>query len=184
MVPAPPNQTKIDPVDFFDSVLEEAWLAICEAFDVRAEVPDLQTLFCQADLFVPGQSAETVIASMILEVIERVDRFSSWYTRPARAYGLVSIRDGKTNRFKWMLAPEALRRWHDYLEELSLAIQKNSGLIQASLLIDQLAMKDLSDEPQISARCNCFPQKVIRINERILCKTTIICDECNSPFAP
>jgi len=184
MVPVAPPQTTIDPVDLLDSTLEEAWRAICDAFDVIADIPSLRNLFCQADLAIPHQAAESVIVSMILEVIESVDRFSSWFTRPARAYGLVSIRDGKSKCFKWMLAPEAIRRWRDHIENLQFAIRKNSGLIQASLLIDQLAMRELSDEPQITAHCNCFPQKVIRINERILCKTVIVCDECSSPFTP
>ncbi|MBC8497072.1 MAG: hypothetical protein ISS57_12010 [Anaerolineales bacterium] len=184
MVPATPPQTTINPVDLLDSALEESWHALCDAFDVTADIPNLRTLFCHADLSAPFKAAETVLVNMILEAIESVDRFSPWYTRPARAYGLISIRNGKLNRFKWMLAPDAIRRWHEELEKLHLAIRKNSGLIQASLLVDQLAMRELSDEPQITAQCNCYPPKIIRINERVLCKTSIVCDDCDYPFAP
>ena len=184
MVAATPPQTTIDPIDLLDSTLEEAWRAICVSFDVSTKIPGLRTLFCQADLTVPNQAAESVIVSMILEVIENVDRFSPWFTRPARAYGLVSIRDGLSKRFKWVLAPESIRCWRDHIEKLRIAIKKNSGLILASLLVDQLAMKELSDDPQITAQCNCYPPKVIRINERVLCKTSIVCDDCNYPFTP
>ncbi len=179
-----PHIQETDPVDFFDSVIEETWRTLCETYDIIAEIPVLYDLFLDADLNAPYQAAEIVLVNMLMEVTENVDRFSPWYTRPARAYGLVSIRDGKTNYFKWVLAPEALRYWGDYLSQLQLAIQKNSGLIQASLLIDQLAMEELSSEPQITARCNCYPPKLIRLNKSILQKTTIVCDICNHPFFP
>ena len=174
----------IDPVSLLDSVLEETWRALCDTYDIIAETPSLCELFYGVDLAAPYKNAQCVLANMLMEVTENVDRFSPWYIRPARAYGLISIRDGNTNRFKWVLSPEALRRWHDYLEKLHLAIQENSGLLQASLLIDQLSMRELSHDPQISAQCNCYPPKIIRLNENILQRTSIVCDVCIHPFFP
>ena len=53
---------------------------------------------------------------MLQEVIECVGRFSPWYKTASRALsGLTSIRDAKTGRVKWMLAPEAVQRWQGVL---------------------------------------------------------------------
>ncbi|MBE9524929.1 MAG: hypothetical protein IMY76_07500 [Chloroflexi bacterium] len=184
MIAAPHAPGTIDPVYLLDSVIDDFWRALSDTFDIIAETPSLCELFYDVDLTAPHQNAESVLVNMLMEVTENVDRFSPWYTRPARAYGLISIRDGNTNRFKWVLAPEALRRWHDYLKELRLAIQKNSGMLQASLFIGQLTIKELSHAPQITAQCNCYPPKIIHLKESILGKTSIVCDICNHPFFP
>lgn len=177
-----PHNIDTDPVVLFDTVLNETWQALCEVFDVVAQMPDLYEIFCDAELSKPEQAAEIVLANMIIEISANVDRFSPFYTCPARVYGLVSIRDCKTNHFRWRLASEAKRRWGSYLENLTQAIDKNSGLIQASLLIDQLALDELCDEPQITARCNCYPPKIIRLNQNILENSSIYCDVCHQNF--
>lgn len=184
MTAAPPSPEKIDPVIYLDHTLETTWCAICERFDVVAEIPELQFLFCKAEISNPYQAAERVLVNMITESIEHVGRFSPWYTQPARKFGIVSVRDQETNCRQWILSHEALEMWKSELGQLRSAIEKNTGLIQASLLLDQLSIQELSDGSQITARCECCPPKIIRIKRTILEESTITCETCNCAFAP
>lgn len=184
MTAAPPSPEKIDPVTFLDATLEKTWHALCNHFDVIAKMPASQILFCKVDASMPHQAAERVFVNMITESIEHVGRFSPWYTQPARKFGIISICDEQTNCRKWILAPESLRQWKDELKNLRLAIEKNSGLIQASLLLDQLSMKELSKGSQITAKCECCPPKLIQIKKEILDQSAITCDACQCSFIP
>jgi hypothetical protein len=82
-----------------------------------------------------------------------------------------------------MLAPEALQRWADVLDKMTLAISKNIGLIQATLLVDNLVMEEICEEPRVNARCDCIPPRIIQISQMILNDTKIICDACKQPFS-
>ncbi len=171
----------IDPVEMLNGILERAWTAVCKAYDTSGDLPDMRTLFDEADLSIPDQAAQLVLVNMITEIIQCVGRFSPWYTQPARAFGLTSLRNPITNQTQWVLAPEAIQKWCPLLQELAVAIQKNSGLIQAIVLVDGL-MEPSPDEPCATLRCGCVPPHAIRLRKSILQKTDIYCDTCNQPF--
>jgi hypothetical protein len=179
------SKTKLDPttnpIDLLDSALEQSWGILCAAYEVDTDLPNAQNLFARATLKTAPKAAETVLVNMLTEVIENVGRFSPWYKQPARAFGLVSLRDPVTGQSHWLLAPEALQRWQVLLQELTQAIKFNNGLIQATLLVEDLAEEQL-DNPQMIAQCNCYPPKRIQINLSMLDETAIICDDCQQPF--
>jgi hypothetical protein len=183
MLPRKDVNNKLEPVDLLDTAIESAWEDFRAEYEVSAELPDMKCLFSGTELDMPNLAAERVVINMLTEVIECLGRFSPWYTKPARAFGLVSIRDRRTNRYRWMLAPEALQRWGDMLDELTLAIRKNVGLIQATLLVDNLVMDKICEEPRVNARCDCVPPRIIQINQKVLAETMIICDACKQPFS-
>lgn len=181
MVPKVKLDPTTNPIDLLDSTLEQAWEILCAAFDVSTDLPNTQTLFENAMVNTPPKAAETVLVNMITEIIENLGRFSPWYKQPARAFGLASFRDPVTRQSTWLLAPEALQRWQPILKDLRQVIKLNNGLIQATLLVENLSYKEPTD-PQVLAQCNCFPPKRIQINISILDKTNIICDECQHSF--
>jgi hypothetical protein len=181
MVPTTKLDPTTNPIDLLDNALEESWQTLCTAFEVDTELPNTQNLFTNAAIKTPPKAAETVLVNMLTEVIENVGRFSPWYKQPARAFGLVSLRDPVTGQSRWLLAPEALHRWGVLLQNLTRAIKLNNGLIQATLLVENLVEEELSD-PLVIAQCDCYPPKRIQINLSILDKTAIICDECQQPF--
>lgn len=171
----------VDPVEMLNGILERAWAGVCKAFDTSGDLPDMRTLFDEADLSIPDQAAQVVLVNMISEVIQCVGRFSPWYTQPARAFGLTSLRNPLNNQTQWVLAPEAVQKWCPLLEKLAIAIQKNSGLIQAIVLVDGL-MEPSPGEPCVTLHCGCVPPHAIRLRKSILQKTDIYCDSCNQPF--
>jgi hypothetical protein len=181
MVPKTKLDSTTNPIDLLDNTLEQTWETLCAAYEVSTDLPNTQNLFANATLKTPPKAAETVFVNMLTEVIENVGRFSPWYKQPARAYGLVSLRDPITGHSRWLLAPEALQRWQVTLQTLTQAIKLNNGLIQATLLVENFADGELND-PQVIAQCNCYPPKRIQINMSILDKTAIICDKCQQPF--
>lgn len=182
MVPKVKLDSTTNPIDLLDHTLEQSWNALCTAYDVDAEMPDIQNIFAEAAIKTPPKAAETVLVNMLTEVIENVGRFSPWYKQPARAYGLVSLRDPVTGRSRWLLAPEALQHWKDMLLKLTQVIQLNNGLIQATLLVENFA-EAVSRDPQVIAQCDCYPPKRIKITSSILDKTAVICDDCQQAFS-
>ncbi len=183
MVPTNPLDTTVDPVALLDVTLEQTWHVLCEAYDVSSEMPGQPALFAYADLRTPPKAAETVLANMLLDVMEHVGRFSPWYKMPARAFGLISVSDFKTGQPRWLLAAEAVQRWQMALEALSVAIRKNNGLLQATLLVETLAIDEMLDDPCVSVQCECNPPRRIRLSQSVLNKTAIICDACHQPFS-
>jgi hypothetical protein len=181
MVPETKLDATTNPIDLLDNALEQTWHAVCAAYDVSAEMPSTQNIFMQAPLGTPPKAAECVVVNMLTEVTECMGRFSPWYKQPARAFGLVSLRDSVTGKSHWLLAPEALKHWQPWLLKLTRAIKLNNGLIQATLLVENLPEEDLQD-PLVIAQCGCFPPKRIQIGISILEKTAIICDACHQPF--
>lgn len=177
MVPTDTINRTVDPVEVLWETIERAWTAICQAYDVSACLPEMQILFAQVDLASPNQAAEAVLVIMLQEVVESVGRFSPWYKQPARAFGLTSTRDARTNRIKWLLAPEAELRWQDLITPLANVIRKYSGLIRAMVLVDDL-MADIDSDPCIIARCGCIPPNTIQIRLSVLEKTEILCEKC------
>lgn len=171
-------------VDMLDEVLEAAWRTICSTYNITAGSPTVQVLFEGADLDASTQAAETVIVNMLSEAIEKIDRFSPWYKMPARAFGLIAVRDSTTNCLRWVLAPEAVQRWQQLLGDLTVAIQRNSGLLQATKLVDELVRKAPADDPCVMACCGCVPRRTILVKQSVLLGTEVVCGACKQPFRP
>jgi hypothetical protein len=177
------DMTTIDPVDLLDAILWKSWRLLCEEYDVSARFPDHQTIFVNADLNAPRLAAETVLSNMLIEVIENIGRFSPYYKMPARAFGLISMRDFTTGKPHWILAPDAVQRWQGYIDLLSEAIHKNVVVLQAVLLVEKLTAEDMFNQPRISVQCKCDPPKRIRLNKACFEKSRVVCDECKRPFS-
>lgn len=177
-----PFETAVDPVELFNQALARAWEALCKNYELSANLPDLRALFEGIDLSNSDWAAELVLAQMLLEITESIGRFSRWYRSPARAFGLVSVRDNVSSCTRWILAPEAAQNWQIVLQPLSVAIQKNSGLIQAILLVDGLMSGD-ETEVCVTAYCACIPPHAIHIKKSLLIRANVVCDACQQQFA-
>jgi hypothetical protein len=183
MVTNPVNENIHDPIEFFSGTLEDIWDLLCETYDVSCSIPDMDTIMYEVDMSDPDRAAHDIMVNLITEVIEQVSRFSSWYTKPSRAFGIVSVASKIHLKTKQILAPEAVMKWHDTLDSLSDAIRMNSGVIEASLLVNRL-MDDLSSDkdPHIVVSCECIPRVKIRLKKSILVKAELMCDNCNEKF--
>ena len=53
------------------------------------------------------------------------------------------------------------------MQDLAQAIKLNNGLIQATLLVENLRFEEL-DDLQVIAQCACYPPKLIQINLSIV----------------
>ena len=172
-----------DTVDLLD-VLGQAWDVLCSRYEITADRPAIEALFAGADLHAPDQAAETVVANMLSEIVECVGRFSPWYKRPTKAYGLIPIRDRETDRLGWALSPQAIRQQRGLLQPLAVAIRRNAGLIQAATLLSNLMNDGLPEERRVLARCQCCPPRFILVPRATLTDDQIICDSCRQPFRP
>ena len=180
MMPLETMDRNYDPVDSLNLAVKNAWQVVCDTCDVSSGVPDLPVLFQGVDLTMPGQAASTVMANMLLEVMESVGRFSPWYKMPARAYGLVSIRDRSSDNLHWSLAPEASQKWCDILESLAVAIRRNSTYIQATVFVDGYI--NGQEQCIITVGCGCLPPRKLQVTRKELENADIICDACSHPF--
>ena len=149
---------------------------------MSAPIPDLQELRSGANFAYPEQAARYVFAQMLLDAIEEIGRFSPWYRLPERAFGLVAMRDPVTNRIYRILAPEAASQWQPELEHLAQALDCNSGLIQAMLLVNNLMAEAPAAEPCCTVQCGCQPPRTIQVKPSVLESTRIICNDCLEPF--
>jgi hypothetical protein len=181
MEPADRHKDFHDPAELLEEALVRTWQALCQGFDVTDAIPSMECLFEGVDFTHPDRAAQAILVNMLLEVMEGVGRFSSWYHMPARAYGLVSIQDPVSGCSHRLLAPEAVHKWAAN-PTASIAIQKNSGLIQAMLLVDGLMMQASLEDPCVFASCACSPARTIRLRQSILARGEILCDFCSRPF--
>lgn len=168
----------VSPVDLLEA-LDGAWRTICRAYEATADLPDLATLFDSADPASPDRAAETVVANMLLEVMEEIPRFSAWYKRPL---GVVRVLDRETHQAHWYLSPEAQRRWRALVERLAVAIERNIGVILASNLLDDLDLFTTSTDSRVLAFCRCTPPRVILADRAVLECSDIVCDACHQSF--
>lgn len=166
-------------IDLLD-VLNGAWRAICRAYDATADLPELANLFDGAELVSPERCAETVVANMLLEVMEEIPRFSAWYKRPL---GVVRDLDRQTNQVRWHLSPETRGQWQPLIGQLTAAIERNVGLILASRVLDSTDLFTTDDDDaRALAFCRCAPPRVILIDRAVLDSADIVCDACQQPF--
>lgn len=168
--------------ELLDEALDRAWRAICRKYEVSAPLPDLQELLTGANFTHLEQAASYVFAQMLLDAIEEIGRFSPWYRLPERAFGLVAMRDPVTSRIYRILAPEAASQWQPELEHLAEALDCNSGLIQAMLLVNRLISEAPAAEPYRNVQCGCQPPRIIQVKPSVLENTRIICTDCLEPF--
>jgi hypothetical protein len=165
-------------IDLLDA-LQGVWLAICHAYEVTPDLPDLPSLFDGADLNTPDRAAETIVANMLLDVVEVVGRYSPAYAQPC---GLILAHDPTTDHGYWTLSPETKLRWRDLLPPLATAIERNLGLILAADLIENLC--EVTAGNRVLACCLCLPARVILVSRSVLDNNEIICDTCQHPFHP
>ncbi len=165
-------------IDLLDA-LQHAWLAMCRAYDVIPDLPDLLSLFDGADLNAPDRAAETIVANMLLEVVDAVGRYSPTYAQPC---GLILAHDPVTDRGYWTLSPETKQRWQALFAPLATAIEHNVGLILAADLIENLGEAAAGD--RVLACCLCLPARVILVNRAVLDNSAIICEACQHSFHP
>lgn len=171
-----------EPLDFLYQVLDDAWEAICCAYDVQADLPDLENLFQHVNLNTPEEAAEQVVTNMLLDVISLVDRFSPYYTKPASDFGLISIHDSEIDCHNWVLTIDTYVRWLVPIQYLRKAIQKNSGVIQGMMLVENLLQESQGD-PCLIAHCGCSPPRFIKIKRSDLEDGRIFCNSCLKPFS-
>lgn len=172
----------LDPIDGFYEVLRLVWESISRQYDVLAELPDSRSLFQDVDLHDPCMAAEMVVRNMLTDVTQLVDRFSPWYTMPARSFGLVSYRDIISHRTEWRLAQEALKKWSAQIEMLAAEFDQKSGLIDAIVLISELDILDESPRDTVIAKCECEPPREISAPRSFLNQSNIVCNDCNKNF--
>jgi hypothetical protein len=176
--PAVTPRAQPDTIDLLEA-LQQAWRSICVAYDVNADLPETSCLFEGADLRLPKSAAESIVANMLLNVMEEVGRFSPAYKKPI---GLIHVRDRAANRSSWLLSPEMRERWRNVLHPLALAIEKNRGLLLAADVLGDLTKSGPCDESRVMACCLCVPPRVILINRAVLGNANIICETCQQPF--
>lgn len=169
------------PVDLLH-MLEITWKILCGAHDTDLDLPDTQVMLNGANMDDPMYAAETVLVNMLSEIIDNVDRFSPWYSQPAKAFGLVKSRRNSGTTGAWVLTREAIKRWEEYLRALATAIEKNAGLFLAVNLLGELPAADAQNDPRIMAMCYCSPPNVIMVNRSLLDGEKIVCESCYHPF--
>jgi hypothetical protein len=183
MVPAPISENIYDPIEVFGKTLADTWHLLCDTYDVTGSLPEMDAILDGIDMSDPDRAAQDVLVNLLTEIIEQVCRFSPWYTKPARAFGLVSIVDKINFKPKQILAPEAAVKWRASLNDLARVVRMNSGLIEAALLVDHL-MRDISNEtdPCIVVSCGCLPRIKIRLRKSVLKNAEMTCDNCKEKF--
>jgi len=165
-------------IDLLDA-LQYAWLAMCRAYDVIPDLPDLPSLFEGVDLNAPDRAAETIVANMLLDVVDAVGRYSPAYAQPC---GLILAHDPATDHGYWTLSPETKARWCDLLPPLATAIERNVGLILAADLLEKLGEAATND--RMLACCLCLPARVILVKRAVFDNCEIVCEACQHPFHP
>lgn len=156
---------------------------MCRTYDVSAPLPDMNALFEGADLSASPQAAETVLANMLTEAMECVSRFSPWYRQPVWAFGLALVHGPPEAAPHWALTPRALHDWQQVLRALTVAIERNIGVILSADVVahlDRLATRD--EDPCVTAQCACTPPRVILVNRSVLTTAEIRCDTCHAVF--
>jgi hypothetical protein len=167
-------------IEDFYKVMDFAWETLGKQFDIDDTLPDIKCLLLGVNLDDSILAAETIVANMLIEITERIHRFSQWYQSPARAFGLISLRDPKTHTLRWRLAPEAVQKWQNIIEPIECEIAYKSSLIGIIDTIDKIEF-DTQDESVI-AICRCQPPKELLVNKAFLLEQGIVCNACHHKF--
>lgn len=167
--------------DIFD-LLRHAWYVVSRHYDVIDDVPPMMVMFDSVDFKTTRQAAEKVLANMLIEVTERVDRFSPWYSQPASAYGLAHFREPESNYVEWRLSSQGKHRWQKVIDELAAGIRRDYALLLANLTVDRADQSPAKDREYTRLFCECDPPRSILVPARRLAEHEIICDHCGAPF--
>jgi hypothetical protein len=167
-------------IEDFYQVMDFAWETLCSQFDVDEALPDVKCLLFGVNLDDSVQAAEAIVANMLIEITERVHRFSPWYRSPARAFGLISLRDPKTHLISWKLAPEAIQKWQKIIEPIECEIAYKSSIIDMVRTIDQIKFDP--KEETVLAVCECSPPKELLVSRAFLISEGIVCNACQHNF--
>jgi hypothetical protein len=167
-------------IEDFYQVMDFAWETLCTQYDIDSSLPDIKYLLVGAKLEDSVLAAETVVANMLTEITERVHRFSPWYRCPARAFGLISLRNPKTHKIRWQLAPEAVQKWQKIIEPIECEIAYKASLITMMESIDQMELDPR--EESVVAVCCCSPPKELLVSRAFLLNEGIICNACHKNF--
>lgn len=127
-------------VVLLDASLEKIWDTLCDAFDTPATMPGLPALLEGAELARPEAARVAVLVNMLAEIAEQVSPYSKWYSAPACAFGL-RLQMDYSEPATWTLTDEALQRWEVLLDRLEFAIQRNTVLLQATVLVEELIQR-------------------------------------------
>jgi len=163
--------------------MQMIWRELCVTYDVIAPIPEMSILFEGARLNRPYDVAEQILANMLTEIIEHIDRFSPWYTKPSAAFGLMTKASRTDSRVEWGLTAVAHQKWWQTIDRMSTLIEENANLIRAMVLVDGLITAVSSEDTRILAQCHCIPARYIRVRPSIITKSKIICDVCDQPFS-
>lgn len=183
MAPASEHDPTPDPLSVLDCELEQVWSDIRNTYDVAGPLPELAVLFAGADLRNAGAAAEAVLVNMLAEVMERVSRFSPWYTRPASAYGLERVHDSESGRICWRLQPNVRQHCRPLLDRLGRAISSSRSLLQVFLLVDDFLNATGDDDELLLTRCTCSPPRHVWLPRCVAQQGEAICDLCGTPFS-
>jgi hypothetical protein len=184
---APPAEIEVQirPMPLYEDaleVMEAGWRELCDFHDVHAPFPNLQLIFHGIELNEPTAAAERTIANMLAEMPEHVDRFSAWYNCTANDYGIQSCRSSPTSPLEWVLNPKGRVRWQRLINHLAVAIRKDTGLIMASVLLEDLAQNASSTDELIRAYCGCAPPRVVLLSRHSIQPKAAVCEHCQQPF--
>ena len=183
MAPGSDLDVTPDPLAVLDCELELLWADIRDTYDVAGPLPELPALFAGTNLRDADATAEAVLVNMLVEVMERVSRFSSWYTRPASAYGLERVSDRETGTVSWQLQSDAKHHCQPLLRRLSQAIANSRSLLQVFILVDDFLEGTQDDEEAVLCRCRCSPPRYIWLPRCIVQQGEAVCDTCCAPFS-
>lgn len=162
--------------------LDLVWETLCGFYDVPDTPMEISTIFEGANFSCSEGVAITVLTNMLSEITQRVHRFSRWYSAPARAFGLISMRNPQTNRCFWGLAPEAMHQWGELIMQITEEIEAKSGLVHAMLIIDNLEDQFYRPTQKLMASCQCDPPKKIWVKTEFLENHEITCEHCKQEF--
>lgn len=171
-----------DSLEDLSYLLYQVWKTVCDEYDVGVQRPPIGELFKGADLSDPDRAAQTVIMNMLMCMIECVDRFSRWYTKPARAYGLELVREQARGRAYWRLNEAAQQTWREELDVLSAAIADASTVLEAELLADEFIASTREGDECLLASCSCPSPRLIRIWRSAFEQKEVVCESCRQPF--
>lgn len=177
----PQRNHSSDSLEYFDRVVDQAWDQISTTYDVHAPCPTIESLFRKVNICSPSEAAEKVVTNMLLETVEKVDRYSNWYTKPACEFGLTSVWNCEEKCHQWILTMEAYIRWISVIHNIQTVIKKNKGVLQGIMLVDEL-MNEEKTERCVVAHCGCIPPRFIKIKVSMLDEANIVCDACQHPF--
>ena len=111
-------------------VTEQVWRSLCEPYDVCCEGTALESFFSDVDCSDADRAAKDVLVNAILELMERIGRFSPWYTEPGSAFGLETRQGGGSSRMRCELAADAEDRYRGLLDQLAIAINTEGAAIE------------------------------------------------------